>query len=129
MKPTHLKSLIRLEEGTLEEKTLVWMELLLFGRDFVIFIGGGEAHLGSMIVSDGGKKEQFTLLGHREDELVRMVMEQISPVTDRELLVLGGIHYPQISKEQIEAIMGAVMRLCGQLKAEIAALRLDFSQG
>ncbi len=105
-----MKSLEMLAEyslGNEKEKTLTTYCLFRFGRDFLLTITGGETHIGSIACTDSVKAaiaNQFTLLTHREDEIVRQATEALKSVIPGHLLVVGGIHYDDISREQISTI-------------------------
>ena len=126
MNSPKLKSLIHLSLGDPGEKTQVTMDLHLFGRDFLLLIGGGEAHIGAVACTNEIDLEHFTLKGHMEGELVDQVLREMAEVTEREIMVIGGIHYEQIQASQIEQILENVQGLTVQMKGELSALKLDF---
>lgn len=53
----------------------------------------------------------YTYLGHKEDELVKLVSETLSKKLDRKVVVAAGIHWDDIPEEGIRQ----VMKNCGDL--------------
>ena len=78
-------------------------------------LGGGESHLGSVGAMLAGEVHQFTWPGHKEGELVAQVAKRLAESREEKILVIGGIHYDEISQEQIEQILAKVDRLTKQL--------------
>ena len=116
----------RYSAGKVSDKTHVEVDLIWQGRDLIVKISGGEAHVGSLAFSskhkDSGKSyQQFTYPTHREDQIVRECMERLVGLVPNELLVVCGIHYDDISKESIRKINEncslLIERIAGDLKS------------
>jgi len=89
-----------------------------FGRDLVILVSGGETHIGSVAVSNkarSGEIRQLSLLGHREEVIVSQAAEVLKEVVPGEIMVVGGIHYDDINKEQIDEINENCCQLLDQV--------------
>lgn len=104
------------------------MRVFCLGRDMHVLLSGGEAHLGvvALAAPDSGGKEAgngwahvLTLPGHREDQLALRMARRLARELDRVVCVSAGIHYPDISREEIagvetlaEALTQALIRRC-----------------
>ncbi len=126
MHANSLKPLIHLNAGEKQNKTEVCFDIYALGRDLVLVISGGETHIGAVACSNQGSLESFGLKNHKELELVKEVAHELAEATTKEILVVGGIHYDDISKEQIDEINVHIEKLTSTLKDEVAALKLDF---
>ena len=113
MIPTGLQSLY---SQSLGETYSVHLELYSFGRDFLLSLSGGEAHLGSLAISEGQEFHQITLGIHKEKAIAQQAVEAISPLLPGELLVIGGIHYPGLEFEAIQEIIALVEQLLSLLQ-------------
>lgn len=111
--------------GSTADKNYVEFDLLRQGRDLVVLIGGGESHIGSLAVSDkktGDSLHQYTLLDHREDQIVNRVADRLSKAVLCEVVVIGGIHYDDISRSQIEQINEHVTILIDQMLDDLKSI-------
>lgn len=113
------KRTIELRRGIAEQKTEVCYTLRPLGRDWLLLITGGQAHVGSVACSQSGRDEpwQFTLGTHKEGPIVRNAVAALRGVLEGEVLVVGGIHYDRIAREQI----GDIERHCEELLHELVA--------
>ena len=126
MHANSLKPLIHLFSGDKSQKTEVCFDLYALGRDLILAISGGEAHIGAVACSNQSKLESFGMEGHKELDLVEEVASELSEVSQREILVVGGIHYDQITEAQIAEILVNARKLTAEIKEEVEALKLDF---
>lgn len=90
------------------------ISLIPMGKDLCVVISGGEVpHLGAVAISqsraslDDPKKlsastSVFALVGHKEDELARMVAHTITKNLGKNAVVCCGIHLDQITMQEIE---------------------------
>ncbi|NIN67708.1 MAG: hypothetical protein GTO63_23990 [Anaerolineae bacterium] len=90
---------------------------LLVGEDLVTCIWGGtQPHIGAVgialprpsiadpnIVSS--TSSVFTVLGHKEDELVKMVSERLSARLQKNVVVAAGVHWDHLEEDAIIEIM------------------------
>ncbi len=90
-------------------RTAVRLELWSFGRDLVLFIGGGETHVGAAAVSGTGPAGVATATavvpGHREEPLARESAQAVSAAAGRSCAVVAGIHQDAATRAEIEAIV------------------------
>ena len=77
------------------------------GRDLQVVLSGGAAHLGAVALAAPDKTSEtavFVLPGHREDQLARRMARRMADVLKRAVCVSAGVHYDDISKEEIAAV-------------------------
>lgn len=100
--------MIEIHSGSLKENTFVNYRLERLGADWVLFITGGEPHIGSVACSEkcrGSEKLwQITLGPHKEEGIVRNAALRLKNILTGEILVVGGIHYENLNSEQIRRI-------------------------
>ncbi len=103
------------------KKFKIHAKLLFVGEDIVIIIGGGETHIGAVGVSTPAASPHFkdkivsssiiTLPGHKDDIVCKLIGEKISKKLNKNVCVITGIHYDNLTKEEIEEILN----LCNML--------------
>ncbi|HTY92178.1 MAG TPA: hypothetical protein VMC84_13465 [Methanocella sp.] len=90
------------------------------GDDLVVFITGGKAHIGATAVgikTEGvATSSVITTPAHREDRVVKDAAEKLAKKLDKTVVVVSGIHYDNITKEEIEE----TLRLCDELVNALA---------
>jgi len=90
------------------------------GDDLLVTITGGKAHIGATAV--GIKTEGvatasvITTPAHREDRVVGGAAEKLAKKLDKTVVVVAGIHYDNITKEEIDE----TLRLCDELVNALA---------
>ena len=117
--------IVEFSRGHLEEKTQISYQLYQFGRDWILMIGGGERHFGSLACSDPSLEKrfhQYTLGIHKEGEIVRAAIEELQPLIRNELIVICGVHYDDISKDQIVQIVDYNQQLRTEIKGFFQSL-------
>lgn len=91
------------------------------GGDLLVAITGGRAHIGATAVGirTGGPATAsvITTPAHREDRVAAPAAEKLAKRLDRTVVVVAGIHYDGITKEEIEA----TLKLCDGLVEALAA--------
>ena len=92
---------IAFSTGDQPSKTFVEYRLTPIGRDWILQITGGEAHVGSLALSEKEQIHQITLQTHKESEIVQKAILGLKDLFQGELLVIGGIHYDDIQTSQI----------------------------
>lgn len=85
------------------------------GDDLLVTIAGGKAHVGAVAVgiTCGGlaSSSVITVPAHREDRVVKDAAEKLAKVLDKSVVVVAGIHYDNMTKEEINE----TLRLCDAL--------------
>ena len=98
-------------------------KIIRTGEDLVIIIGGGKNHIGAVGISyptasfiEEGKTtittSVITLPAHKEDVVAKMFSEKISKVLNKKVVAVAGIHFDNISKDDIDKILKYCERLC-----------------
>lgn len=94
-------------EGT--GRVCVKLELACQGRDLVLLLTGGEAHVGAMAVWDARwptEPAQVTeLANHKEGPLAGTCAEIVGRATGRTVVAVVGIHQDGATRGEIEAIV------------------------
>ena len=96
------------------------------GRDYLIRIHGGDAHVGAVALSqwsgDQAVVECLTVERHKERDIAVHAAYQLCSVSRRSVVSVAGIHFDGITRSEIEDISRAANHL-----AVVAAERLDGS--
>ena len=95
-------------------RTRVKLELKYQGRDFLLLITGGGAHVGAVAVwnsrEQGSRVVVTELPGHREGPLAGECAEILGRASGRTVAAVVGIHQDNASREEIAAIVANVRR-------------------
>ena len=82
------------------------------GRDMMLIITGGAAHIGAVSTayrtSDGIEVQTSNIPGHKEYTISEDLARKAVEVLDRTVTVAAGIHYDQLSKDEIVTIVNIV---------------------
>lgn len=101
----------------------VKLELRIQGRDFLLQVTGGEAHVGAVAVFDGrdveGRAVVTQLPGHREGPLAGECAEILGRAAGRTVAVVVGIHIDNATGEEISAILTNVRLGAAELAENI----------
>ena len=112
---------------------------ILIGDDLLVAIWGGtRPHIGAVAVAlprpsladpfdsaqdkpqiTSSTSSVFTLLGHKEDEVVKMVSEHLSAQLEKNVVVTAGIHWDDLPEEAIEEIVHNCRQLADEIHARI----------
>jgi hypothetical protein len=105
------------EFSTPESEYRVHSLSVLVGDDLLTcFWGGTQAHIGAVAVAlprpsiadpstTSSTSSVFSLLGHKEDMVVKMVSERLSARLKRNVVVTAGIHWDNLDESAIAKIM------------------------
>lgn len=104
-------------------RLLVKLELRIQGRDFLLLVTGGEAHVGAVAVLDGrevdGRAVVTEMPGHREGPLAGECAEILARASGRTVAVVVGIHQDNATGEEISAIVTNVRLGAAELAENI----------
>ena len=110
------------ETNLVVEARAVWI-----GTDILVYIWGGEEpHIGSVAAAqprpslkDNNKRSAtcsvLTYLGHKEDEIVKPVAEQLSALLNTHVVVTAGIHWDSLKQNEIRIIGARIEEVIRQL--------------
>lgn len=119
---------------TSERKGLIiYLNAIEVGKDLCVIISGGVPHIGAVALSvarpsllnpkmNSASTSVLTLTGHKDDEAVKYVAEELAARLVRNVVVTGGIHIENITKEQIDAVFVMLKEL---VQALINSLSID----
>lgn len=105
----------------------ITLEALPMGTDLAIAVSGGDRpHIGAVAVAQprpslsdpsriSATASVIALLGHKEDLLARSLATRIAAATDRVIALSCGIHYDNLSADEIAAIAALTGRLADRL--------------
>lgn len=101
----------------------VKLELRIQGRDFLLQVTGGEAHVGAVAVFDGsvdrGQAVVTELPAHREGPIAGECAEILGRATGRTVAAVVGIHQDHATREEISAIVANVRQGVAELAETI----------
>lgn len=93
-------------------RTRVQLELRVQGRDFLILVTGGRAHVGAVATWDGSNNGPVAVVtelpGHREGPLAGECATAIGSATTGNVAAVVGIHQDNATTGEIAAIVGHV---------------------
>jgi hypothetical protein len=90
---------------------------VLVGEDLLTCIWGGtQPHIGAVAIAQprpsiadanvfSSTSSVFTVLGHKDDELVKMVSERLSARLHKNVVVAAGVHWDHLEEDGITEIM------------------------
>ncbi len=101
------------------------------GGDILVYIWGGDRpHIGAVAaaqprpsLADENRRSAtcsvLTYLGHKEDEVVKLVAEHLSAVLDTHVVVTAGIHWDGLSQAGIGAVRTGLDDIIRQLTVKL----------
>jgi hypothetical protein len=83
------------------------------GSDIFVMMNGGNRHIGAIAMAfpdNRGRPEVLSLVakGHRDDIPARLMAEEIVAGTGKRTAVMCGIHFDDITSDEIESVMSLV---------------------
>jgi hypothetical protein len=87
------------------ERTLIQLDLLSMGRDFVLLVHGGEVHAGAAALAAPSHEELAVIPPHKEGPLARRCAQRVAQASGAHCAVVAGIHQDQVTPEEIAAIV------------------------
>ena len=103
------------------------------GEDWLVAIWGGDRpHIGAVGLAQArpslddpnrssATASVFCYVGHKEDEVVKKVSEQLAARLDARVVVTAGLHWDRISAEGIARVRCNVVQLMALIEARIDA--------
>ncbi|HEY3274701.1 MAG TPA: hypothetical protein VGJ92_13105 [Methanocella sp.] len=96
------------------------------GKDLVVVIDGGEGHIGAVAAGSncGGMaiSSVLTTPGHRDDRIAKDAAERISKKLGCNCAVIAGVHYDNITPQEIKDVIILSSSLIDELEG---ALRIE----
>lgn len=113
-----------------EGRTAVWLDLAEQGRDLVLRIGGGDAHVGAVAVvspagGTGGEgcEELSVVPGHKEGPLALAAARRLAAAGRRTCVCVAGIHLDAITPEEIALVVSRAEQGVARLARELEELQ------
>ncbi len=118
---------VRTEEASL----VVEARAVQIGADILVYIWGGDRpHIGAVAaaqprpsLADGNRRSStcsvLTYLGHKEDEVVKLVAEHLSAVLNTHVVVTAGIHWDGLDQNEISSIGTGIEEIIRLLTAKL----------
>ncbi|MDR2821224.1 MAG: hypothetical protein LBB60_11930 [Desulfovibrio sp.] len=99
-----MKKHLRLRAGC--GRLLLTLRLFRTGNDVQILLDGGHAHIGVVALAAPGKNASghLDVPSHREGELASRMARRVANALCCTVCVSAGIHYENISKEEIRTV-------------------------
>lgn len=110
-----------LTRGSPETQDEVSLRLERWGSDYLLWIYGGERHVGAVVLVEGEWCRSISSPGHMEEPLALEAARRVAPLLRGGLTVLAGIHYDDISREAIKRIVHSVEEMSEELSALLSA--------
>lgn len=108
-------------------RTAVRLELVAQGRDLLLLISGGEAHVGAVAVArpagDGGAAGAVVIPPHKEGPLAAECAALLAEAAGCTCAAAAGIHQDQATQAEIAAICANARAAARQLAAALVAGR------
>lgn len=89
--------------------------IILDNDDVIVVVTGGRDHIGAVSLAVprpslidqaclSSTSSVLTMLGHKEDELVKYVSEKVASSTGRNVVVVAGVHYDDLLPADLETL-------------------------
>ena len=99
------------ENGYCLKGTIIFLD----NNDVIVVVTGGEDHIGAIGLAvprpslldqkrTGATSSILTMIGHKEDDLVKYVSEKVAAATKRNVVVIAGIHYDDLPLADLEIL-------------------------
>lgn len=106
-------------------RTAVRLQLLPQGRDWLLLITGGEAHVGAVAAADAQGCQLAVLPPHKEGPLARECAQAVVQQTGCACAAVAGIHQDNATAEEITAIVQNVRAALNDILARVATQTPD----
>lgn len=94
---------IKLTQGT--GPTALQYEIIPVGKDWLILLIGGDAHIGCTAIGDDGRLSSYTAQSHKDDALAIPLAKKVSQTFHCICTVVAGFHLDGITREEIKTVI------------------------
>lgn len=117
-----------------EGRFLLQASVLVIGPDLMVSIWGGtHPHIGAVALAlprpslkdkkkTSATSSVLTVLGHKEDQTVKVVSETLSAIFKTNVVVTAGIHWDNLKSEEITSIVKLTEKLTQGIINKLAKL-------
>ncbi len=102
-----------------EGRTAVRLQTLRQGRDWLIQVSGGQAHIGAVATADEEKVQLAVVGQHKEGPLAKLCARRWAQLTGQVSVAVVGIHQDRATAQEIEDIVGNVEQGLAELMASL----------
>ncbi len=103
-------------------------EVIKMGNDYVILIQNENGHIGSVVtaypcIRNGHETCSYNVintLGHKDDEVAIRYASRICKNTRQVVTCICGIHYDDITKDQIQEVLNYIENDIDELEKEVS---------
>ena len=75
------------------------------GDDLLITVTGGKEHIGAISLMDNNKYSSLSKISHKDEIISKFVVNSISTLINKDILVVCGIHIDNATKEDISTLI------------------------
>ena len=75
------------------------------GDDYLIIITGGDIHIGAISLYEKNSFATIKKGGHKDDIITKIVAKKIYKKLKKDVIILCGIHFDNITKDKISKII------------------------
>ncbi|WP_303870746.1 hypothetical protein [Acetobacterium wieringae] len=86
-------------------KTALQYEIIPVGKDWLILLTGGDAHIGCTAIGDDGQLSSYTPRSHKDDALAIPLAKKVSQTFSCICTVVAGFHLDGITREEISIVI------------------------
>lgn len=110
-------------------RTRISLSAQWIGKDIVVVLFNGQAHLGAVAVADFCREENrastsvITRLGHKDNEVASAAAHRLCRKLKKPVCAIAGIHLDDISEQEITEIVRNCDALVERLGRQIATDR------
>ncbi|MDF2677113.1 MAG: hypothetical protein K0Q97_1430 [Bacillota bacterium] len=121
---------LKAEEGRIK----IIMKAIMLGNDLCVIVSGGDSfHIGCTILSIprpslndkniiSSTESVLNLIGHKDDEALKIVSHTLSSKLNKNVVVTGGIHVDDITKEEIKTVIKLLKELTDKLIIKVKTI-------
>jgi hypothetical protein len=110
-----LKTIETISSGAESDLSIQASLLFLDNGDVVVVVYGGLDHIGAVCLTvprpslqnpelTSATSSILTMTGHKEDVMVKEIGEQVAAATGRNIVVVGGVHYDNLTPAQLDIL-------------------------
>jgi hypothetical protein len=88
-----------------KDKTKVDLRYFRIGKDLLVIITGGDAHIGAVTLSEEGCYSTLSKKGHKECVITKQVAPRIQNFFKKDVLVVCGIHIDNATLKEISTLV------------------------
>ena len=105
-----------------EDRSRVDMYCFPIGKDYQVFILGGEHHIGAVSLGINAKLQSnktsvsvLSVPGHREDKITLKTARRLCTNIPANFVVTAGIHYDNLITDELNKFLYNIDKLCTEL--------------